>query len=156
MPSILVSGTLGEELVVEALHTGATDYVLKPRLEALGPAARRALSEAAERRDRTRLEAELAQSQAAMRAARSTRWRIRSWWPPRSGTTTGSSSTSGSRSPIGRRQHSCQANPSILVGHTFRRAMGGFGSRFYDACVGVVETGLPVWRTDSVSPDHTA
>ena len=60
VPCILVSGTLGEELVVEALHTGATDYVLKQRIDALLPAVRRALAETAERRGRARLEAELA------------------------------------------------------------------------------------------------
>ena len=64
VPCILVSGTLGEELVVEALRTGATDYVLKQRLEALVPAIRRALAEAAEHRDRVRLETELSAAQA--------------------------------------------------------------------------------------------
>jgi PAS domain S-box-containing protein len=69
VPCILVSGTLGEELVIEALRTGATDYVLKQRLPALVPAVRRALAEAAARREQARLEAELEASQAAMRAA---------------------------------------------------------------------------------------
>ncbi len=48
-PFILVSGVLGEELAVEALKNGATDYVLKTHLERLVPAVRRALKEAAER-----------------------------------------------------------------------------------------------------------
>ena len=48
VPCILVSGTLGEELVVEALRSGATDYVLKQRLTALVPAVRRALAEGVE------------------------------------------------------------------------------------------------------------
>jgi PAS domain S-box-containing protein len=69
VPCILVSGMLGEELVVEALRTGATDYVLKQRLGALVPAVRRALAEGAARRERARLEDELATSQAAMRGA---------------------------------------------------------------------------------------
>lgn len=38
-PFILVSGSRGEELAIEALKQGATDSVLKHRLERLGPAA---------------------------------------------------------------------------------------------------------------------
>ncbi len=52
-PFILVSGGLGEEVAIEALHHGATDYVLKQRLARLGPAVSRALREreqAAERK----------------------------------------------------------------------------------------------------------
>lgn len=49
MPFILVSGTLGEEQAVESLKSGATDYVLKGRLERLGAAVRRAVREARER-----------------------------------------------------------------------------------------------------------
>jgi len=45
-PFILVSGSLGEEQAVDCLKSGATDYVLKTRLIRLGPAVRRALSEA--------------------------------------------------------------------------------------------------------------
>jgi two-component system, cell cycle sensor histidine kinase and response regulator CckA len=44
-PFILVSGGLGEEIAIEALHHGATDYVLKQRLARIGPAVRRALRE---------------------------------------------------------------------------------------------------------------
>lgn len=61
-PFIFVSGTLGEEVAVEALKRGATDYVVKQRLERLGGVARRALSEVAERRERR-------QAQQALRAA---------------------------------------------------------------------------------------
>ncbi len=48
-PFIFVSGVIGEELAVESLKGGATDYVLKSRLEKLVPAVQRALKEAAER-----------------------------------------------------------------------------------------------------------
>lgn len=48
-PFIFVSGTIGEERAVEALKRGATDYVLKERLERLAPVAKRALQEARER-----------------------------------------------------------------------------------------------------------
>jgi signal transduction histidine kinase/FixJ family two-component response regulator len=60
VPFIFVSGTLGEDVAIEALKTGATDYVLKTRLARLGPAVNRALSEARERADRKRAEAFLA------------------------------------------------------------------------------------------------
>jgi PAS domain S-box-containing protein len=45
-PFLFVSGSLGEEVAIEAMQHGATDYVLKQRLARLGPAVRRALSEA--------------------------------------------------------------------------------------------------------------
>src|ERR1700756_2580212 len=60
VPFIFVSGTLGEDVAIEALKTGATDYVLKTRLARLGPAINRALREARERSDRKRAEALLA------------------------------------------------------------------------------------------------
>src|SRR5438876_12210846 len=47
-PFIFVSGTIGEELAIETLKNGATDYVLKHRLSRLGPAVRRAIVEAEE------------------------------------------------------------------------------------------------------------
>ncbi len=62
-PFIFVSGTLGEEIAVEALKRGATDYVVKQRLERLPAVARRALNEAAEREERRRAEAALQDSE---------------------------------------------------------------------------------------------
>jgi hypothetical protein len=62
LPFIFVSGRLGEELAIEALKRGATDYVLKQRLGRLVPCVQRALREAQERRElqtgRSRLAAE--------------------------------------------------------------------------------------------------
>ncbi len=49
IPCILVSGVMGEERAVEALKSGATDYVLKQRIERLVPAVKRALREQQER-----------------------------------------------------------------------------------------------------------
>ena len=49
VPFIFVSGTPGEEAAIEALRSGAADYVLKHRSERLVPAVRRATREAAER-----------------------------------------------------------------------------------------------------------
>ena len=56
MPFILVSGSLGEELAIDSLKEGATDYVLKQRLSRLIPAIRRAMREAEERKERLRVE----------------------------------------------------------------------------------------------------
>jgi PAS domain S-box-containing protein len=52
VPFIFVSGSLGEERAIEALKSGATDYVLKDRLQRLPAVVRRALTEARERRER--------------------------------------------------------------------------------------------------------
>jgi signal transduction histidine kinase len=57
-PFIVVSGSLGEERAVEVMKRGATDYVLKERLERLVPSIERALRERHERKERQRLEAE--------------------------------------------------------------------------------------------------
>ena len=50
IPVVFVSGAIGEERAIETLKQGATDYVLKDQLSRLGPAVRRALREAEERR----------------------------------------------------------------------------------------------------------
>jgi two-component sensor histidine kinase len=55
-PFIFVSGVLGEERAIESLKLGATDYVLKQRLQRLPLAVERALSEAEERNERQRAE----------------------------------------------------------------------------------------------------
>src|SRR5262252_1307197 len=60
VPFIFVSGTLGEEVAIEALKIGATDYVLKERLSRIVPSVHRALREAKERAERKRAEALLA------------------------------------------------------------------------------------------------
>ena len=58
-PFIFVSGALGEELAIETLKQGATDYVLKHRLERLRPAVLRALSEKEARVERQRAQQKL-------------------------------------------------------------------------------------------------
>jgi PAS domain S-box-containing protein len=63
VPFIFVSGTLGEEVAIEALKIGATDYVLKTRLSRLVPSVLRALREATERAERRRAEESLRQSE---------------------------------------------------------------------------------------------
>ena len=62
VPFVVLSGTLGEELAIETLKSGATDYVLKQRLTRLGPSVRRALLEAEERTERKRAEVALRES----------------------------------------------------------------------------------------------
>ncbi|MEH2420678.1 MAG: response regulator [Nostoc sp.] len=67
VPFIFVSAALGEELAIEALKNGATDYVLKQRLGRLVPSVQRALREAKERRERKRAEESLQKSEARYR-----------------------------------------------------------------------------------------
>ncbi len=62
-PFLFVSGVLGEEVAIETLKKGATDYVLKHRLDRLVPAVRRALLESRERGERRRAEAALRESE---------------------------------------------------------------------------------------------
>jgi two-component system cell cycle sensor histidine kinase/response regulator CckA len=50
VPFIFVSGSLGEEIAIDALKHGATDYVVKERISRLGPVVHRMLSEVEERR----------------------------------------------------------------------------------------------------------
>ena len=55
-PFIFVSGTIGEERAVESLRLGATDYVLKDRLERLSPVVQRALHQARMQRQQRQAE----------------------------------------------------------------------------------------------------
>ena len=70
VPFILVSGAIGEERAIEALRSGATDYVLKQRLERLVPVVRRAMREAGERVRRRGAEEERERLLLQERAAR--------------------------------------------------------------------------------------
>jgi PAS domain S-box-containing protein len=69
VPFIFVSGTLGEELAIEALKQGATDYVFKTRLSRIAPSVRRALREADERSERKRAEEALQRNEAYLAEA---------------------------------------------------------------------------------------
>jgi signal transduction histidine kinase len=68
IPFIFVTGTMGEEVAIETLKNGATDYVLKTRLTRLAPSVHRALREAQERIDRQRAEDQLRESHKQLRA----------------------------------------------------------------------------------------
>lgn len=59
LPFILVSATLGEEPAIESMRAGASDFVVKQRLNRLPNAVRRALAETAERRGRLAAETRL-------------------------------------------------------------------------------------------------
>ena len=59
LPVLLVSGTIGEEVAVEAMRAGADDYLLKDRLTRLGAAVQRSLQQAGQRRARHRTEERL-------------------------------------------------------------------------------------------------
>jgi PAS domain S-box-containing protein len=67
VPFIFVSGTLGEEVAIEALKIGATDYVLKTRLSRLVPSVLRALREADDRAERKQAEEALRESEKHLR-----------------------------------------------------------------------------------------
>lgn len=67
LPVIVISGRLGEEEAVECLKAGATDYVLKQRLQRLCTAVRRALAEQAEYLARRQAEDEVAHQHAFLR-----------------------------------------------------------------------------------------
>jgi len=63
IPFIFISATLGEEAAIEALRSGATDYILKQNTARLASAVRRALREADELKARARAEQELIRAQ---------------------------------------------------------------------------------------------
>jgi len=57
LPVIIVSGTIGEEMAVEAMRMGAKDYIMKNNLRRLVPAIRRELDDAGARQARRSAEA---------------------------------------------------------------------------------------------------
>ncbi len=67
IPFIFVSGPLGEEVAIESLKSGATDYVLKHRLQRLSHAVYRAIEERSEREKRKQASEALQASEARYR-----------------------------------------------------------------------------------------
>jgi len=63
LPVIIASGVIGEDMAVEAMRSGAYDYVMKDNLARLGAAVQRALQEADVRRARKQAEEELKRSE---------------------------------------------------------------------------------------------
>lgn len=66
-PFIFFSGTIGEEVAVESLRHGATDYVLKQRPQRLAGAVRSALRSKEERVQLAKMEGELRQMEERLR-----------------------------------------------------------------------------------------
>jgi PAS domain S-box-containing protein/diguanylate cyclase (GGDEF)-like protein len=66
-PFIFVSGTIGEERAIDALHRGATDYVLKSNLSRLAAAVQRALREAALKTAQRQAEQQLRENEQRLR-----------------------------------------------------------------------------------------
>ena len=69
IPIIFVSGTIGEDVAVAAMKTGAQDYIVKGQLKRLVPAVERELRDVAERRQRRMAETALANAHEWMRFA---------------------------------------------------------------------------------------
>jgi len=63
IPFILVSGTIGEDVAVEAMKAGADDYIMKGKLGRLAPAIKRELKDFKDRRELKRVEKELQESE---------------------------------------------------------------------------------------------
>lgn len=68
VPFLYVSGSMGEEAAIERLKAGATDYVLKHRMEKLATSVRRAVREADDRSQRANAERALRQLNAQLEA----------------------------------------------------------------------------------------
>ncbi len=66
LPFILISGTVGEEIAVESIKSGANDYLMKENLIRFVPAVHRALREATERRTHRRAIVSLRESQSML------------------------------------------------------------------------------------------
>ena len=67
IPILFLSGTIGEELAVDLLKKGATDYILKDKLVKLVPAIKRAVDEYSERKERKLFQKALEESEERFR-----------------------------------------------------------------------------------------
>jgi two-component system, NarL family, sensor histidine kinase UhpB len=62
IPFVIVSGAIGEEAAVDAMHLGISDYLLKDNMSRLTHVVQRALEMSQTRRDKARADAKLAES----------------------------------------------------------------------------------------------
>jgi signal transduction histidine kinase/CheY-like chemotaxis protein len=85
LPFIFVSGSLGEEVAIEAVKTGATDYVVKARLARLVPSVQRALREAQDRAERKKAEEAFRRSEMYLAEAQRLSHTGSFGWKPMSG-----------------------------------------------------------------------
>lgn len=67
IPFIVISGTIGEEVAVQAMKAGAHDYIMKDNLKRLLPAIERELRESESRADRKLLEQKQKQAEEKLR-----------------------------------------------------------------------------------------
>jgi PAS domain S-box-containing protein len=67
IPFIIISGTIGEEIAVEAMRSGAHDYIMKNNLQRLLPAIERELRESENRAERKLLEKKKRSTDEALR-----------------------------------------------------------------------------------------
>jgi PAS domain S-box-containing protein len=68
IPFILISGTIGEEVAVEAMKLGADDYLMKDRLGRLGPAIQSVLNKKRLREEKARADLAVRNSEARFRS----------------------------------------------------------------------------------------
>ncbi len=68
VPCIIVSGTVGEDIAVDAMRSGAQDYLTKGNLKRLVPAIERELRESNVRSERLRAEEALRRTEASVRS----------------------------------------------------------------------------------------
>ena len=85
VPFIFVSGSLGEEVAIEAVKDGATDYVVKSRLSRLAPSVQRALREASERAERKKAQEAFRRSEMYLAEAQRLSHTGSFGWEPASG-----------------------------------------------------------------------
>lgn len=78
LPFIIISGTIGEESAVSALKAGAHDFIIKGKYARLGPALEREIREAQVRRERSKAEEQLRESEHLLSEAQRI-GRIGSW-----------------------------------------------------------------------------
>ena len=62
IPFIIVSGTIGEDLAIEAMKAGAADYLMKDRLARLATSIRQALASSRARREKKKVDEALRES----------------------------------------------------------------------------------------------
>lgn len=67
LPFVLISGTIGEDMAVQAMRRGASDYLLKQNLVRLVPALQHAIEASRSRRDQRAAREALAASEARLR-----------------------------------------------------------------------------------------
>ena len=68
IPFICVSGSIGEEIAIELIKKGASDYVLKDRMARLPSAIKRVLDDINEKNERRKVEEALHENEARFRA----------------------------------------------------------------------------------------